>query len=85
MREILDILQLMALGIGYLVIYFAEREEKILRLAGYFIGVVIVSFTTFYIVFDLLVQSRAFEPRIQRYPGTMMQHRMMPPSMMPQK
>ena len=84
MREILDILQLMALGIGYLVIYFAEREEKILRLAGYFIGVVIISFTTFYIVFDLLVQSRAFEPRIQRYPGIMMQHRM-PPSAFPQK
>ena len=91
MREIHDALLLIALGIGYLVFYFAKREEKIFRMTGYVIGLVIIFFTTFYMIINLLEQSQIFSPRIQTYrmqgypPAMMRQRTMMPQRTVPQQ
>lgn len=84
MREMHDALLLIALGMGYLVFYFAKREEKVLRMTGYAISLVIILFTTFYMIINFLDQTQIFGPRIQtykmqRYPPAMMRQRMMMP------
>jgi hypothetical protein len=83
MGQMLDVLLLMALGIGYIVIYFAQREDKILQITGYIIGIAIVSFSTFYIVTNFLFQSRLLEPRMPGYQGMMRHRAMMPPVRLP--
>lgn len=43
-------LLLMALALGYLVLYFANREEKSLKNLGFIIGVVIIVFASLMII-----------------------------------
>lgn len=78
----IDSLLLMALGIGYLVLYFAKREDKMMKLAGYFVGAVIILLTTVTILFNYWAQSQMCS-RLRYYEGKMKQ-RMMQPSGMPQ-
>lgn len=64
-------LLLIAMGIGYIVLYLAKREEKGLQFLGYIIGIVIVILGALFIVTSLTV------PDMGR--PAMMQQRMMPP------
>jgi len=55
---------LIALGIGYLVLYFAKREEKNLQILGYFLGTLIILYSIIFIVLTLLMPPvRHFMPR----------------------
>lgn len=80
---IFDVLLLIALGVGYLVIYFAKREEKELRFFGIVIGGVIIVLSLCYFVGNIWLQAKVFSPKMRYYKG-MMQQRMMKPRMMPQ-
>lgn len=80
---IFDVLLLIALGIGYLVIYFAKREEKELRFFGIVIGGVIIVLSLVYFLGNVWFQAKVFCPKMHYYKG-MMQQRMMHPRMMPQ-
>ncbi len=80
MREIIDVMLLIALGVGYIVFYYAKREEKLLQITGYLIGMLIILIATFYITLNFLFQTRLFEPRVQKtYGQGMIRHRIIPP------
>lgn len=70
--RVLDVVLLISLGISYIVLYFAKREEKGLRLIGYFIGTLILGLTVAYMVGDLIVQNRIVDARL-RYHQKMLQ------------
>lgn len=84
MREIFDVLLLIALGIGYIVLYFARREEKTFQVSGYFIGTVIIALVAFYSIANLLIENRIAGSR-DRFYRSMMQHKMMQQPPVPQK
>jgi len=72
---------LVALGLGYVVCYLAEREEKFLRTLGYFIGTFMVALSMMIIITNILLFSRVqyrgeFEyggkPAMMRSPGQTM-------------
>jgi len=52
-----EALLLIALGIGYIVLYFAKREEKSLQLIGYFIGSLIIVLACIYTIGNLWLNS----------------------------
>ena len=76
MREIFDVLLLIALGMGYIVLYFARREEKAFQVTGYFIGTVMITLVAFYSIANLLIQNRMAESKDHFY-RRMMQQKMM--------
>lgn len=76
-----EALLLIALGIGYIVLYLAKREEKDLQTIGYIIGTLIMILAIFYLVGSLWLQVRLC-PKVRHLRGTM-QPRMMPQPMMP--
>lgn len=78
-----EALLLIALGIGYIVLYLAKREEKVLRFSGYIIGGIIIALAAVYLLGNILIQAQICYPRL-RYRKGMMQQRMMQPRMMPQ-
>lgn len=53
------ILLLISLGIGYLVIIFAKREERALKGLGYLIGTLIIAVSIVFIVRNLWLYSRS--------------------------
>jgi len=55
---ITDAILLVALALGYIVCYLASREEKTLRLAGYFIGVFIILLSAMLIVNNVVLGAR---------------------------
>jgi uncharacterized membrane protein len=55
MMGVFDLLTLIALGIGYIVLYFAKREEKIWRFSGLLVGGMIIGLATFYLVINSLL------------------------------
>jgi hypothetical protein len=64
---------LVALGLGYIVIYLARREEKALKALGYTIGSVMIILSSIFIISSLV-----FGTQIYRKIGRMMlQRRMM--------
>ena len=65
--RVLDMLFLIALGLSYIVLYFADREEKGLRLIGYFIGTLILGLTVAYMVGDFLMQTKLTDARLRYY------------------
>lgn len=71
-----EALLLIALGIGYLVVYFAKREEKGLRFCGYVIGGAIITLTIIYLLGSILFQAKMC--RLKGYDRGLMQQRMMP-------
>jgi hypothetical protein len=67
---------LVALALGYIVCYLANREEKSLRTGGYMVGVFIIIFSGILLVNNLLLSTR--ECMLMGKLGMMMpQHRMM--------
>ena len=65
--RVIDMLFLIALGLSYIVLYFADREEKGLRLIGYFIGTLILGLTVAYMVGDSLMQTKLTDARLRYY------------------
>ncbi|MDD5596002.1 MAG: hypothetical protein PHY94_07170 [Candidatus Omnitrophica bacterium] len=49
---------MMALALGYLVLYFANREEKDLRTLGYVIGVVIIIISSVAIIGKIVTRAK---------------------------
>jgi len=49
---------LIALGIGYVVCYLAEREEKDLKTIGYAIGLFIIATSAFLIVKSMIIAGK---------------------------
>ena len=62
-----DTLYLIALGIGYLVLYFARREEKRMQFIGYIIGAMIIIATTAYMLLNLWLYSQGSCPMKQQF------------------
>ena len=48
-----ELLALLVLGIGYIVLYFAKREEKELQLIGYVIGAGLIILSLIYLLNSL--------------------------------
>ena len=48
-----ELLALLVLGIGYIVLYFAKREEKGLQLIGYAIGAGLILLSLIYLLNSL--------------------------------
>jgi len=72
---------LLALGIGFIVLYLAKREEKWLQLIGYGIGGIIIVLSLIYLIVGVVV-GLTYNKNIMRYNKTMMQQpqpRMMQP------
>ena len=78
-----DAILLVALGIGYVVLYLAKREEKALQFTGYLIGGVIIVLSLIYILGNLLVK-REYQSNMLQAQKMMMQKRTMQPRQMPQ-
>lgn len=78
-----EALLLIALGMGYLVLYLAKREDKGLQFLGYIVGVIIITLSLIYLVGNTLIQT-VYYPRVQHYYKGMMKQHMMPRPMMPQ-
>ena len=76
---IFEALLLIAMGLGYVVLYLAKREEKRLQFIGYMIGVVIIALSIIYLISNSLLQSVC--PFTRPYKGMMQQQRMMQPPM----
>ena len=73
---IFEALLLIALGLGYVVLYLAKREEKRLQFIGFIIGVLIIALSLIYLISSSLLQSVC--PFSRPY-KSMMQQKMMPP------
>jgi len=76
---------LIALALGYIVCYLANREEKKLRFLGYLVGVFIIIFCAVTIISNAFFSARMYGAMCKmRKMGCMskmgmMQHKMMPP------
>ena len=53
------ILLLISMGMGYLVLVFAKREEKVLKILGYLIGIFIIAVSIVFIVRNLWLYGRS--------------------------
>jgi len=53
---------MVSLGIGYLILYFAKREEKGLQALGYFLGTVIMLYSAIFILLNVI----GITPRVSR-------------------
>ncbi len=49
---------LIALGVGYVVCYLAEREEKDLKKIGFAIGLFIIAASAFFIIKGILLSGK---------------------------
>lgn len=81
-----DALILIALCLGYMVLYFAKREEKGLKFIGYIIGCVVIALAAISLIFGAWIQTnicRCSKKEMRSHEG-MMQQRMMHQRMMPQ-
>jgi hypothetical protein len=76
-----DTLLLIAMGVGYAVLYLAKREEKGTRLIGYAISALIISSAIGYLFLNLLMQRRFYGPKARCYQKMMMQQPGMSPKM----
>jgi len=61
---IVDAILLVAMALGYIVCYLANREEKTLRLAGYLIGIFIILLSAMLIVNNLVLNLRFCEKKV---------------------
>ena len=66
-------IELIALGIGFIVCYLAKREEKALKAIGYVIGISIIALAGILVLDRLLMHySRGFRRCPLKAGGTMM-------------
>ncbi len=77
-------LLLISLGIGYIAILSAKKEEKKLRILGYIIGGLIIALSAIALLRSIGMRCQAASMD-NRYRSDMMQHRMMPPHIPPQQ
>ena len=63
---------LLALGIGFIVLYLAKREEKWLQLIGYGIGGIIIVLSLIYLIVGVVV-GFTYNKNMMRYNKAMMQ------------
>jgi hypothetical protein len=75
---ITEAIMLCALGIGYIVVYLARREEKGLQLFGYYIGGTIIVLSLIYIIVSVFLGLQ-YQRNMLRYNNTMIQPHMMQP------
>lgn len=71
-----EALLLICLGIGYIVIYLAKREERQLQLVGYIIGSLIIGLSLIYQTANLWVQAKMCSSRMPYQKAMMMHHPM---------
>lgn len=64
---------LIALGMGYAVLYLAKREEKGMRLLGLAIGTMIIASAVSSLFFDLMMQNQLSGEKARYYNRMMMQ------------
>lgn len=58
---------LIALGIGYIVLYLANREEKSLRTTGFLIGILIIGISGIHLLYSILLNAKICRsPKIMR-------------------
>jgi len=70
-----------ALGLGYVVLYLAKREEKGMRLLGYAIGTLIIASVIANLFIDLFLQSQLCGEKALYHNRMMMQQPRMAPKM----
>jgi ABC-type arginine transport system permease subunit len=58
MAGIAEAMLLIALGLGYIVCYLANREEKALRTIGYFIGTFIIVLSSLLIMVNVFFAAK---------------------------
>jgi hypothetical protein len=58
-----NVLLIIGLGIGYIILYFAKREEKFLQALGYFLGTLIILYCVFCILLNLISGPSRILPR----------------------
>jgi hypothetical protein len=64
---------MVSLGIGYLILYFAKREEKGLQVLGYFLGTLILLYSAISILLNVIgITPRASRRMMMRPPPQMM-------------
>jgi len=83
---IVEILLLIALGTGYIVLYFAQREEKLMQLTGYITGGVIIILAAAHLLASLILglnSNRAAQMQCRK--SIIRQHMMQQENMMQQK
>ena len=73
-----DAILLVALGVGYVVLYLAKREEKSLQLMGYLIGGVIIVMAAVYILGSLFYRGE-YQRNMLRTQSLMMHRGTMQP------
>ncbi len=74
---VFEALLLIAIGIGYIVIYFAKREEKELQFIGYAVGTLIIVLSFIFLIGNLWLQSKGCSGL--GYKKAMMKQRLMQP------
>jgi hypothetical protein len=73
-----DATLLIALGLGYVVLYLAKKEQKRMQFYGYLIGIVIIALASVYILSNLWLQSSIYCSRPRPF-NKMMLRRVRPP------
>lgn len=73
-----ELLFLFALGLGYIVLSLARKEEKVLRVIGYVIGGGIIALVLFYISVNFFSEV-LYNRNMLRYHKAIMQRHMMQP------
>jgi len=72
--NLFDALLLIALGMGYIILCLAKKEEKQLRLLGYVIGWLIIVSVVIYMLCSLWIRAKMYHPNLRHSnisnPGT---------------
>ena len=70
---IFEALLLIALGFGYIVLYFAKREEGAMQYIGYIAGSAIMLLATLYLIGSIYFHSRMDASKMRIYKETLQQ------------
>jgi len=76
LTEINTTILLVVLGLGYIVCYLAEREEKTLRILGFGIGAFMIGFSLMIILSNAVMMHRSCR-RMKAISHEMMMHKKM--------
>jgi len=70
---VFEALLLVALGVGYIVLYFAKREEGAMQIVGYIAGSAIMLLATIYLIGAVYLHSRMDASKMRIYKETLQQ------------
>lgn len=65
---VFEALLLIALGFGYIVLYFAKREEKFMQFVGYIAGSAIMLLAALYLLGTIYLHSRMNSAKFHQIP-----------------